>query len=130
MTMEFLNPPGWPRPRGYANGIIADGRMIFLAGQVGWTSDGEFETDDFAGQVDQALRNIILLLQEAGSTPDKIVRMTWFITDKQEYQDRLQDIGRAYRKHIGRHFPVMSVVEVSALMEDAAKVEIEVTAVG
>ncbi len=129
MTMEFLNPPGWPRPRGYANGIIADGRMIFLAGQVGWTSDGEFETDDFAGQVDQALRNIIQLLQEAGSTPDKIVRMTCFITDKQEYQDRLQDIGRAYRKHIGRHFPVMSVVEVSALMEDAAKVEIEVTAV-
>ena len=127
--MEFLQPANWPRPKGYSNGIIAEGRMLFLGGQVGWDETETFHTDDFAGQVRQALLNIVTLLKEAQAGPENIVRMTWYITDKREYLGSLKEIGQAYREIIGKHYPVMAMVQVSALMEDKAKVEIEVTAV-
>ena len=127
--MESLLPPGWPHPRGYANGVVADGRLVFLAGQIGWNARGEFETDDFVGQVRQALLNVVAVLTEAGGTPDRIARMTWYITDKAEYRASLRDIGRVYREVIGAHYPAMTLVQVAALLEDRAKVEIEATAV-
>lgn len=127
--MEFLQPANWPRPKGYSNGIIAEGRMLFLGGQVGWDETETFQTDDFAGQVRQALLNIVTLLKEAQAGPENIVRMTWYITDKREYLGSLKEVGQAYREIIGKHYPVMAMVQVSALMEDKAKVEIEVTAV-
>ena len=127
--MEFLQPANWPRPKGYSNGIIAEGRMLFLGGQVGWDETETFQTDDFAGQVRQALLNIVTLLNEAQAGPENIVRMTWYITDKREYLGSLKEVGQAYREIIGKHYPVMAMVQVSALMEDKAKVEIEVTAV-
>lgn len=125
-----LLPEGWPRPKGYANGILAQGgEMIFVGGQIGWNSDCVFETDDFAAQVRQALLNIKAVLAAAGAGPEHIARMTWYITDKQVYLNNLRQIGAAYREVLGKHFPAMSVVEVSALVEDEAQVEIEVTAV-
>ena len=127
--MESLLPPGWPHPRGYANGVVADGRIVFIAGQIGWNARDEFETDDFVGQVRQALLNVVAVLTEAGGTPDRIARMTWYITDKAEYRASLRDIGRAYREVIGAHYPAMTLVQVAALLEDRAKVEIEATAV-
>ena len=127
--MESLLPPGWPHPRGYANGVVADGRMVFIAGQIGWNARDEFETDDFVGQVRQALLNVVAVLTEAGGTPDRIARMTWYITDKAEYRASLRDIGRVYREVIGAHYPAMTLVQVAALLEDRAKVEIEATAV-
>ncbi len=127
--MEILNPPGWPRPKGYSNGISARGRMVFVAGMVGWTPEEKFETDDFAGQVRQALTNIVAVLNEAGAKPEHIVRMTWFITDKDEYMNAAKEIGAAYREIIGRHYPVMAVIVVKGLIETGGKVEIETTAV-
>ena len=127
--MEFLQPEGWPRPKGYSNGIAASGKMVFVSGMVGWDKDGVFQTDDFAGQVRQALTNIVAVLAEGGAKPEHIVRMTWYVLDKKEYVAAYPEIGAAYRELIGRHFPTMSAVQVAGLVEDRAKVEIEVTAV-
>jgi enamine deaminase RidA (YjgF/YER057c/UK114 family) len=129
MRMESLQPPGWAEPRGYANGVVAEGRVVFIAGQIGWNADGSFETDDFAEQVRQALANVVAVLAEAGGTPGDIARMTWYITDKREYHAALHAVGRAYRAVIGAHYPAMTLVQVAALLEDRAKVEIEATAV-
>ena len=126
---KVLNPPGWKAPKGYANGIAASGRLVFLGGLIGWNADQEFETDDFAGQVRQTLQNITEVLKEAGGTPQDVVRMTWYITDKQEYLSCQKELGAVYREVFGKHFPAMAMVEVSALIEDRAKVEIEATAV-
>jgi enamine deaminase RidA (YjgF/YER057c/UK114 family) len=127
--LEMLNPANWKPAKGYANGIAATGRTVFLGGQIGWTGDQVFETDDFTAQVRQVLENIRDILAEAGGTPDRIVRMTWFITDKREYLANLPAIGAAYRSVMGKHFPAMTMVQVAALIEDRAKVEIEATAV-
>jgi enamine deaminase RidA (YjgF/YER057c/UK114 family) len=124
--MEILQPPGWARPKGYSNGISASGRMVFVSG---WDAQGEFHTDDFAGQVKQALLNIVEVLSEASARPEHIVRMTWYVVDKAEYVAAYKEIGDAYREIIGRNFPTMTAVQVVALIEDRAKVEIEVTAV-
>ena len=127
---QQLNPSSWRRPKGYANGVVAGpGRTLFLAGQVGWNGEQRFETDDFALQTAQALRNIVALLEEAGARPEHLVRLTWFVTDKGEYLDSLAGVGAAYLDIIGRHFPAMSLLQVVALVEDRAKVEIEATAV-
>lgn len=127
--MKVLQPPDWAKPKGYSNGIAAKGTLIFTAGMIGWNGQGVFETDDFVGQTRQALQNIVDTIAEAGARPEHLVRLTWFITDKQAYLESLPALGQVYREVIGRHYPVMSVVEVSALMEDRAKVEIEATAV-
>jgi enamine deaminase RidA (YjgF/YER057c/UK114 family) len=127
--MEILQPEGWAKPRGYANGIAASGRMVFVSGMVGWDADGVFHTDDFAGQVRQALQNIVAVLAEGGAKPEHIVRMTWYVLDKKEYVAAYPEVGVAYRELIGRHFPTMSAVQVAGLVEDRARVEIEVTAV-
>jgi enamine deaminase RidA (YjgF/YER057c/UK114 family) len=126
---QVLQPRDWPMPRGYANGIVAQGRLVFLAGMVGWNRQGVFESDDFAAQTRQALQNILEILAEAGGRPEHLVRLTWFVTSKQEYLDSLPTLGEIYRALMGRHYPAMSVVEVKALMEERAKVEIEATAV-
>ena len=128
-SLQFLNPSHWKKPSGYSNGVAATGRFVVTGGIIGWNTQYEFETDDFAGQVDQALRSIVEVLAEAGARPEHIVRMTWYVTDKQEYLASLKDIGAAYKTHIGRHYPAMALVQVVALVEDRAKVEIEVTAV-
>ncbi len=125
---QVLQPPAWQRARGYANGIRA-GNTIYAGGQVGWNADQQFETDDFVGQCRQALANVVAVIAEAGAGPEHIVRMTWYITDKAEYLARQGELGAVYREVIGRHFPAMTMVEVSALVEDRAQVEIEVTAV-
>jgi enamine deaminase RidA (YjgF/YER057c/UK114 family) len=127
--MEILQPPGWARPRGYANGVAASGRMVCVSGMIGWNAQGQFETDDFAGQVRQALANVVEVLHEAGAAPRHIVRMTWYVVDKHEYLGAAREVGAAYRELIGRHYPAMTAVQVSALIEDRARVEIEVTAV-
>lgn len=127
--MRVLQPQGWKPPRGYANGIEAQGRLVFVAGQIGWNGQAEFETDDIAGQVRQALANIVAVLAEAGAGPEHITRMTWYITDKREYLASLREAGTAYRETIGAHYPTMTLVQVAALLEDRAKVEIEATAV-
>jgi enamine deaminase RidA (YjgF/YER057c/UK114 family) len=127
--MQVILPPGWPRPKGYANGVIANGRMLFIAGMIGWDSQGVFHSDDFAAQARQALENIVAVLREAGGRPEHIVRMTWYVTDKREYMAAGRDIGKAYRELIGVYNAAMTAVEVKALLEDRAKVEIEATAV-
>jgi enamine deaminase RidA (YjgF/YER057c/UK114 family) len=127
--MEILQPPGWARPRGYSNGVAASGRLVCVSGMIGWDGDGVFHTDDFAGQVRQALLNIVAVLAEAKAGPEHIVRMTWYVVDKHEYQAAYKDIGIAYREIIGAHYPAMTAVQVTALVEDRARVEIEVTAV-
>ncbi len=127
--MDILLPEGWPRPKGYSNGITAAGRMIFTSGQVGWNENEEFETRDLAGQVRKTLLNTLAVLKEGGAGPEHIVRMTWYITDKQEYIENLNDVGAAYREVIGRHYPAMALLEVKSLLEEGAKVEIETTAV-
>lgn len=127
--MEILQPPGWPRPRGYANGVVASGRTVFISGQIGWDAQGNFPASDFAGQVKQALRNILTILAEAGGKPEHITRLTWYILDKQEYLANGKALGVVYKDLLGQHFPAMSVVQVAALLEDQAKVEIEATAV-
>ncbi len=125
---RVLLPEGWPRPRGYSNGIEASGRMIFVAGQIGWTPDGVFP-DGFAAQFRRTIENTIAVLAEAGAGPEHIVRMTWFVVDKREYLAALRDIGAVWRELIGPHYPAMAVVEVKGLVEDAARLEIETTAV-
>lgn len=127
--MEVILPPGWPRPRGYANGVSASGRMLFIAGMIGWDAQGVFHSDDFAAQVRQALQNVADVLREAGGKPENIVRMTWYVTDKREYLAAGKEIGRAFREIIGSYNAAMTAVEVRALIEDRAKVEIEATAV-
>jgi enamine deaminase RidA (YjgF/YER057c/UK114 family) len=127
---ETLHPEGWAPARGYANGVVARGRQVFIAGQIGWDpTSGQFVHTDFVGQVEQTLRNIVAVLRSGGAEPKHLVRLTWFITDKAAYMSSQREIGRVYREIIGRHFPAMSVVFVSALVEDAAQVEIEATAV-
>jgi enamine deaminase RidA (YjgF/YER057c/UK114 family) len=127
--MHILQPPTWPMPRGYSNGIAATGRMVFIAGQVGWNASGEMENNDFVGQAGQALANIVAVLAEAGGRPEHIVRLTWYVIDKREYLDSYRPLGDVYRELLGRHYPVMTAVQVSGLIEDGAKVEIEATAV-
>ena len=127
--MQTLQPPGWPRPKGYANGIAAEGRLVFVAGQVGWDQDANFPSDDFVAQAGQALSNIVAVLAEADAGPEHIVRMTWYLADRQEYLARAQELGQLYRDIIGKHFPVMTAIEVSGFVEAEAKVEIEATAV-
>jgi enamine deaminase RidA (YjgF/YER057c/UK114 family) len=127
--METLQPPGWPRPRGYANGIAAEGRLVFVAGQIGWDETGAFPAADLPGQVRQALRNVVAVLAEAGAGPEHVARMTWYVTDRDAYVADPGALGEAYREVMGRHFPAMSVVQVAALVEPHAKVEIEATAV-
>ena len=130
MSKQVLQPAGWAAPKGYANGVAASGRMVFVAGQIGWNAASQFDSDDLVDQVRQALLNVRAVLSEAGAGPEHICRMTWYLTDKREYLARAADIGRAYREVLGREFAVaMSAVQVAALIEDRAKVEIEVTAV-
>lgn len=126
---EQLHPANWKRAVGYANGISARGRMIFTGGLVGWDTDQQFQSDDFAAQTRQVLENIVAVLAEGGAGPEHLVRLTWYVTDKREYLGALREIGAAYREVIGRHFPAMALVQVVALVEDRAKVEIEATAV-
>jgi enamine deaminase RidA (YjgF/YER057c/UK114 family) len=127
---RILHPPGWMPPRGYADGIVASGRVVALAGQIGWDpTTCTFATDDFAAQVAQALRNIVALLREAGAEPWHLVRLTWYVTSREAYQEARREIGRAYRESIGMHYPAMSVVVVAGLLEERAQVEIEATAV-
>ena len=129
MSLEFLHPSNWKPAIGYSNGVAAKGRMIFTGGLIGWNADAEFETDDFAGQVAQVLRNIVAVLAEGGAKPEHIVRLTWYVTSKADYLGSLKELGRAYKEIIGRHYPAMALVQVVALVEDRAKVEIEATAV-
>jgi enamine deaminase RidA (YjgF/YER057c/UK114 family) len=126
---QTLQPPGWKPASGYANGIAASGRMVFTGGLVGWNAEGVFEADDFVGQAGQALRNIVAVLAEAGARPEHLVRLTWYVTDKAEYLAGLRALGAVYREVIGRHYPAMALVQVVALVEDRARVEIEATAV-
>jgi enamine deaminase RidA (YjgF/YER057c/UK114 family) len=127
--MEILHPPGWPRARGYSNGVAARGRLVCVSGMIGWDAQGQFRTDDFVGQARQALENIVAVLAQAGARPEHIVRMTWYVLDKREYLAAGAELGAAYRDVIGRHYPAMSAMQVAGLMEDRARVEIEATAV-
>jgi len=128
-AFEIINPKGWVPPKGYANGIAAQGRQVFIAGQVGWNAQARFESDDFVEQVEQALKNIVAVLAAAGGEPRHLVRLTWYVTEKFDYVDRQREIGEAYRRTIGRHFPAMTLLVVAGLLEPRAKVEIEGTAV-
>jgi len=128
-AFEVLQPEHWAAPKGYANGIAAQGRQVFIAGQVGWNAQAQFESDDFVAQVEQALKNIVAVLAAAGAAPRHLVRLNWYVTDKAEYAARRQEIGKAYRRTIGRHFPAMTLLVVAGLLEPRAKVEIEGTAV-
>ena len=130
MTMHtILQPAGWAKPKGYANGVAAQGRFVFVGGQIGWNSQSRFETDDLAGQVRQTLQNVVDVLAEAGAKPEHVTSLTWYLVDKKDYLANLQAIGKAYREVMGRHFLAMAVVEVTALVEDRAKVEIQAMAV-
>jgi enamine deaminase RidA (YjgF/YER057c/UK114 family) len=126
---KILQPPGWARAKGFSNGIAATGRLVFIAGQVGWTGQGEWRESSFAGQFRQALKNVLEVLATANGRPQDIVRLTWYVLDKHEYLASLKEVGAAYRELMGRHFPVMAVVQVSGLVEDPARLEIEATAV-
>jgi enamine deaminase RidA (YjgF/YER057c/UK114 family) len=126
---QILQPEGWVKPRGYSNGMVMRGRQVYIAGQIGWDAQAHIVSDDFAEQTRQALRNILTILAEAGGKPEHIARLTWYITDKAEYLASAKALGAVYREVMGRHYPAMSMVQVVALMEDAAKVEIEATAV-
>ena len=126
---QILQPSGWAAPVGYANGIVASGRQVFIAGQVGWNSQQQFESDDFVSQTEQTLKNIVAILAEAGGEPEHIVRLTWYVIDKQEYLDNLKEVGTCYKRVMGRHFPAMALVQIAGLVEDGAKLEIEATAV-
>ena len=127
--MNILQPPGWARPKGFSNGIAATGKLVFIAGQVGWTGDGRWEARDFAGQFRQALANVLEVLKQAHGRPEHLVRLTWYVVDKREYLNSIKAVGEAYRELMGRHYPTMAVVEVSGLVEDEARLEIEATAV-
>jgi len=126
---QIVHPANWKPPKGYANGVVAEGRVVYLGGQVGWNKDQVFEATDFVGQVEQALRNIVEIIREAGGEPHHLVRLTWFVIDKQEYLESLRELGGAYQRVLGKHFPAMSLVQVAGLVEDGAKLEIEATAV-
>ena len=128
-TFQFLQPKNWLPPKGYSNGVAAEGRQVFVAGQIGWSERGELVSDDFVAQADPALANIVQVLAEAGGEPRHLTRLTWFVTDKSAYVARQKEIGEAYRRVIGRHFPAMSLIVVAGLLEPGAKVEIEATAV-
>ncbi len=127
--MQILQPPSWARAKGFSNGIVASGKMVFIAGQVGWTGQGEWKEKTFAGQFRQTIRNILDVLAEAKGKPEHIVRMTWYVLDRDEYLASLKEVGAAYRELMGRHYPTMAVVQVSGLVEREAKLEIEATAV-
>ena len=127
--MQILQPPGWPRPKGYANGIAADGRLVLVAGQIGWDQTGTIVSDDLVDQFRTTLENTLAVLREAGALPEHVARMTWYVTDKREYLARARELGVVWRALMGRHYPAMAVVEVKGLIEDRAKVEIETTAV-
>lgn len=127
--MQILLPPGWPRPKGYSNGIAAEGRMVFVAGMVGWDQEGVFAGDDLVPQFRKTLENTLAVLAEAGAKPEHVVRMTWYITNRQEYIDNIAEIGAIYRDIMGKAYPAMAVVQVVALIEEKARVEIETTAV-
>ena len=127
--MKILQPPGWARAKGFSNGIACKGTMVFIAGQIGWTGQGKWEARDFAGQFRQALKNILDVLAEAQGKPEHIVRLTWYVLDKQEYLSSLREVGAAYRELMGRHYPTMAVVQVGGLVEGEARLEIEATAV-
>jgi enamine deaminase RidA (YjgF/YER057c/UK114 family) len=127
--MQVLQPPSWARAKGFSNGIVASGRMVFIAGQVGWTGQGEWKEKSFAGQFRQTIKNILEVLAEAKGRPEHIVRMTWYVLDREEYLASLKEIGAAYRELMGRHYPTMAVVQVSGLVEREARLEIEATAV-
>ena len=126
---KSILPQGWPRPKGYSNGVLAEGMTLFIAGQIGWNENEQFESDDFVHQVEQALKNIVAVLKAAGGEPQQIARMTWYVVDKREYLGRLPEIGKVYKKVLGAVYPAMSLVQVVALVEDRARVEIEATAV-
>jgi enamine deaminase RidA (YjgF/YER057c/UK114 family) len=127
--MTLLHPEHWSAARGFSHGVAAEGRQVFVAGQIGWNARQEIVSDDFTAQVERALRNVVEVLAEAGARPEHLVRLTWYITNKHEYLARAREVGRVYREVIGRHFPAMTLVQVAALLEDRAKVEIEATAV-
>lgn len=129
MTVKKLQPPDWLEPKGYANGIMARGALIFVGGQIGWNAAQQFESDDFIAQTRQALINIVAILKAGGAEPMHMVRMTWYVTDRVEYSARLKELGGVYREVMGKNFPAMTCVEVSGLVEDRARIEIEVTAV-
>ncbi len=126
---HIVQPKGWPRPKGYSNGILAEGKLLFVAGQVGWNTKEQYESEDYVAQTEQALTNIVAVLREAGAGPEHIARMTWYVTDKAEYLDRLAEIGAVYKRVIGATYPAMSLVQVAGLIEAGAKLEIEATAV-
>ena len=128
-TTQILQPPSWARAKGFSNGIVASGRMVFIAGQVGWTGQGEWKEKSFAGQFRQTIRNILDVLAEAKGRPEHIVRLTWYVLDRDEYLASLKEVGAAYRELMGRHYPAMAVVQVSGLVEREARLEIEATAV-
>jgi enamine deaminase RidA (YjgF/YER057c/UK114 family) len=127
--MQVLQPPGWARPKGFSNGVACRGNLVFIAGQIGWTGQGEWKERSFAGQFRQALQNILEVLKEAQGGPEHIVRLTWYVLDKHEYLSSLKEVGAAYRALMGKHYPTMAVVQVSGLVEDEARVELEATAV-
>jgi enamine deaminase RidA (YjgF/YER057c/UK114 family) len=127
--MQVLQPPGWARPKGYSNGIAATGKLVFIAGQIGWTGGGRWEETSFAGQFRQALKNVLSILREANGGPEHVVRLTWYVLDRKEYRGALKEIGAIYRELMGRHYPAMTVVEVRGLVEAEARLEIEATAV-
>ncbi|HEY8244852.1 MAG: RidA family protein [Vicinamibacteria bacterium] len=127
--MKILQPPGWAAPKGYANGVAARGTFVAIGGQIGWNAQQAFETDDFVAQARQALENVVAVLAEAGGRPEHLVRLTWYVVDRGEYAGALRELGRAYREVIGRHYPAMTAVEVGALIEPRARVEIEATAI-
>jgi enamine deaminase RidA (YjgF/YER057c/UK114 family) len=129
VALERLQPPGWPEPRGYASGVAADGRLVFVAGQIGWDATQRFRAHDLPGQVRQTLANVLAVLAEAGAGPEHVARMTWYLVDREDYLANLKPIGAAYRDVMGRHFPAMAVMVVAGLLEAEAKVEIEATAV-
>ncbi|HEX9329270.1 MAG TPA: RidA family protein [Reyranella sp.] len=128
-THTTLQPAGWAKPKGYANGVAAQGRFVFVGGQIGWNGQSQFETDALVGQVRQTLQNVVDVLAEAGARPEHVVSLTWYLTDKKDYLSNLEGIGKVYREVMGRHFPAMAVVQVTALVEDRAKVEIQAMAV-
>ena len=127
--MKILQPPGWAAPKGYSNGVAARGTFVAIGGQIGWNAQQAFETDDFVAQARQALENVVAVLAQAGGRPEHLVRLTWYVVDRDEYVGALRELGRAYREVLGRHYPAMTAVEVGALIEPRARVEIEATAI-
>lgn len=128
-ALRPVNPPGWARPKGYSNGVVGRGTVVFVAGQIGWNGQEVFESDDFIAQLRQALHNTVEVLAAAGARPEHVARMTWYVLDKREYVSRMAEVGSAYREIMGRNFPAMTLVQVAGLVEDRARIEIESTAV-